>query len=230
MTYPKYSDFKRLACNNNLSSKEKVGFLARDNEELIVPNLALNMPRLNNRNLAVLDIGCGCSRPVKDIINLSKVNGHNLYILDSKEMLDNLRDGPYNKIAGRFENVTFKVKFDIIIVYSVLQSVYIESNIYNFIDSCVGLLKSEGELYLGDIPNSSKQNRFVKSSTGKKFIKINGLQSNLHNAISENRMDDSILVNILLRYRLQGFNSYLLPQDNRLPYSNVRDDILIQKL
>ena len=42
-------------------------------------------------------------------------------------------------------------------------------------------------------------------------------------------IDDSIVLQILLRYRLQGCETYLLPQNDSLPLNNTREDILIVK-
>jgi hypothetical protein len=41
------------------------------------------------------------------------------------------------------------------------------------------------------------------------------------------RMDDSVVMSILSRFRNFGYETYLLPQDNRLPFANSREDILI---
>ena len=41
------------------------------------------------------------------------------------------------------------------------------------------------------------------------------------------KIDDSILVSLLLRARGQGFDAYLLPQRPTLPMANRREDLLI---
>ena len=225
--YPDFEKFKQLAKNNNLDDTQKVGFKTRENEGLILPSITKNIPALTEHNKRILDIGCGCSKPVRDLIKLSREYSHSLFLNDSKEMLDNIDDHTCNKIYGQFEDVAVNEKYDIIIVYSVLQSVYTDANIFRFIDKAAKLLNNQGVLFLGDIPNSSKQNRFIKSPKGKEFLKQKDIKPYSHDPIKENRMDDSIIINIILRMRMNGFESYLLPQEDSLPYSNVRDDILI---
>lgn len=39
-----------------------------------------------------MDIGCGCSRPTLDLIEFARNNKHLLYLVDSKEMLSNIKD------------------------------------------------------------------------------------------------------------------------------------------
>jgi hypothetical protein len=43
------------------------------------------------------------------------------------------------------------------------------------------------------------------------------------------RIDDSIVLSILARYRNFGCETYLLPQKSGLPFANRREDILIIK-
>ena len=47
--------------------------------------------------------------------------------------------------------------------------------------------------------------------------------------IEEEKMDDAVILSIIMRAQAAGFNAYLMPQAQELPMSNRRDDILIVK-
>jgi len=91
------------------------------------------------------------------------------------------------------------------------------------------MLNPKGRLLLGDLPNISKRKRFISSDEGKKFVSNNVSDNEKVNYIVQDkeRMDDSVVMSILSRFRNFGYETYLLPQDNRLPFANRREDILI---
>jgi len=97
------------------------------------------------------------------------------------------------------------------------------------------LLNYGGKLLIGDLKNLTKRNRFFASHTGKVFHQ-NFVQSDsipVPEPINfpdfcEN-IDDGFIFGILQRYRSQGFESYLVPQEDDLPMANRREDILIIK-
>ena len=94
------------------------------------------------------------------------------------------------------------------------------------------LLNPGGQLFIGDIPNYDARERFIKSEEGKIFTRkhfpINNNNINI-NHLREERIDDTIVISILSRFRSFGYETYLLPQVNALPMGNRREDILIQK-
>jgi hypothetical protein len=101
----------------------------------------------------------------------------------------------------------------------------------NKFDSMMVLLKPSGRLLIGDIPNLSMKKRFLNSSSGKAFHEQyfgqNSYVDTDLNAISFNKMDDSVVIALILRARTAGFHAYLVPQSENLPLSNRREDILI---
>ena len=116
-------------------------------------------------------------------------------------------------------------------MYSVIQYVFLEQSLFNFIHNCLILLNSRGALIIGDIPNFSARERFLESSDGEKFTNnVLEQKENLkfHHEKSE-RIDDTIIFSILSRFRNFGCETYLLPQSINLPFSNRREDILIVK-
>lgn len=236
-----FEDFKNLAANKNLKDFEKVGFEEchrKDKEKNIFSDIVakLNINCDDGRN--IMDIGCGCSKPVKMLAKYAKKHNHTLYLVDSKQMLDNISDEKnIVKIPHKFPNGydfnLFANKMDFVIVYSVLSMIVYYENIINFIDSCVELLKSGGRLLIGDIQNLSKKKRFLSSQSGIKFHQKWSQSSEIpnikYNVLEKQMIDDSVIFLILQRYRNFGYETYLLEQSENLPLNNTREDILIVK-
>lgn len=88
-------------------------------------------------------------------------------------------------------------------------------------------------MLIGDIPNISKRKRFFSSENGISFHQnftgtsevpeVNFLQ------IEDDKIDDAVLLGLIMRVRAQGFDAYWLPQHGGLPMSNRREDILISR-
>jgi len=237
-----FDDFKKRAKNHSLSKWEKIGFpdsYRKDKEDLIFEDINSKLI-LDSKGLNILDIGCGCSDLVSRLINCSVKNKSYLYLVDSEEMLNNINKQSLNNnihlIPGYFPKVKFPHKgsyksFDRILVYSVIQYVFLEQSIFDFIHQCINLLNPSGRLLIGDIPNISARERFINSDKGEEFVK-NGSNKNLTIQLKhekQERIDDSIVLAILSRFRNFECETYLLPQNQNLPFGNRREDILIIK-
>lgn len=236
-----FEDFKKRASDCNLSKWEKIGFpdsYRKGVEHFIFQDIIAKTDLIKAK--MVLDIGCGCSELVDNIINYANENKQTLVLIDSNEMLNNI-DNKYNNnniilIPDRFPSKFIKEKllpssFDVIIVYSVIQYVFLDQSIYDFIHACIKLLKSGGRILIGDIPNFQARDRFLITEQGKNFLaKGTDISDNvaLQHENSE-RIDDSVIMSILLRFRQFGCETYLMPQSEKLPFSNRREDILIIK-
>ena len=48
-----------------------------------------------------------------------------------------------------------------------------------------------------------------------------------HAELEPGQIDDGVILGVLQRYRGFGYDSYLLPQNENLPFANRREDILI---
>jgi cyclopropane fatty-acyl-phospholipid synthase-like methyltransferase len=237
-----FHDYQKLAQDESLKTCEKVGFPAAYREgfeHLIFTDIKTKLNSLNMAHGKILDIGAGCSK-LSDLIieNAEKLN-QELILCDSEEMLKLLADKIFiKKLSGQFpSNIKdfepYKNKIDGILIYSVINIVMIENNIFNFIDSALDLLKSGGELLIGDIANISKRERFFSSEKGIKyhqeFTKSDSLPELKGLSLQKNTIDDSIVFGILQRYRNFGCETYLLPQNPKLIMYNRREDILIVK-
>lgn len=235
-----FEDFKKRALDNSLSKWEKIGFPDNYRAGEIEDQIFLDIStKLNFENCnKILDIGCGCSNLVVNLIEYSKKNQIELYLNDSMEMLKNIPEEIVSDyiflLPGMYPNeVAFATEstntFDAIIVYSVIQYVFNYQSIYQFIHECIKLLKPGGKLLIGDIPNFNCRERFFNSSESLEFK--NNKASISVNIEHENmdRLDDSVVMSILLRFRNFGCETYVLPQPKSLPFANRREDILIIK-
>ena len=233
-----FDDFKNRAKDNKLTPSEKVGFpesYRKGKEHLILEDI-LKKTNLST-NQRVLDIGCGCSDLTYLLIRYCEENEINLFLNDSHEMLSQLNFSNSKNIKlipGKFpdilDNKPFDKSFDVILIYSVIQYVFNDGNMYSFIHNCLSILNKEGLILIGDIPNISSRDRFIKSDEGKKFLKYKQEDTSVK-IIHQNheRIDDSIILSLIQRFRNFDCETYLLPQPNNLPFGNRREDIIIKK-
>lgn len=235
-----FEGFRQLAEDSSLSMYEKIGFpdsYREGYEAAIFEDILHKLPILNERNKVILDIGPGCSELPMHLINHCRENEHQLILIDSDEMLSNLPDDDFiTKIGGYYpsdaaqfiENYTGKV--DAVIVYSVIQYVFAEGNIYDFMDKTLSLLSHGGQILIGDIPNISKRKRFFSSETGiafhKDFMKTDEAPIVENNQLEFKNIDDSVMFSLMTRARMSGYDSYLLPHPSTLPMANRREDLL----
>jgi hypothetical protein len=88
-------------------------------------------------------------------------------------------------------------------------------------------------MLIGDIPNVSKRKRFFSSKSGiqchQKFTGTNELPKVEFMVIDDKKIDDGVVFGIMQRYRNFGFDTYLLPQNEKLPIATRREDLLTKK-
>lgn len=238
-----FDDFKKLAQTPGLSVYQKIGFpdsYRKDKEQLIYEDILLKLPIGQTRNKTIIDIGCGCSDLVYMNIEQCKKNEHHLILVDSDEMLNNiLEESPkVEKVSGFYPNMDllfkkYKGKVDMALAYSLIHYVFNQNNMFGFIHKTVELLKSGGMLLIGDIPNTSKRRRFLSSPSGAEFLANVPSGSELKGATDHyeaaEKIDDSVIMSILQRFRNFDCETYLLAQGPNLPMANRREDILIVK-
>ncbi len=239
----RYEDFKPLATDPSLSKYEKIGFpdsYREGKEEAIFRDIISKLKIKNQKDQLLLDIGPGCSDLPRLVHNHAVAMGCKILLVDSQEMLDLLQKNDYTtSYIGKFPDdvsellLSYQNRVDYILTYSTLLCVFYDGCIYKFIDAAVSLLKPGGCLLIGDVPNISKRKRFFSTEAGrqfhKEFMKTDEDPQVQHLQPAPGQIDDGIIMGILMRYRGFGFDAYLLPQDNLLPFSNRREDILIIK-
>ena len=238
-----FQGFRLLAKNDNISSYEKIGFpdeYRKGKERQIFQDILSKLTRIKIKHQTVLDIGPGCSEVATLLIEHCRKYSHRLILVDSNEMLDLLPVEPFivkmpayypDECPSLFEE--YKNKVDVILTYSVLHYVFDEGNLFSFLDKSLSLLSEGGQMLIGDIPNISKRKRFFASPSGvrfhQQFMKTDEIPSVCFNTLEENQIDDSVFMSIVSRSRSAGFDGYWLPQSDRLPMANRREDILITR-
>lgn len=237
-----FEKFRELALNDDLSSHEKVGFpnsYREDKEPLIFADMVKKLTSLEGQGKTILEIGPGCSRLPAMLADLCQERQHEVLFVDSTEMLALLPDGPHiKKIPGRYPQVpslfeSYTGKVDVIIAYSVIQYVFAEGNLWDFMDQSMNLLRDGGEIFFGDVPNITMRKRFFSSAAGiachQAYTGTDQLPTVVFNQLEPGQMDDTVVLSMLARARSQGFHAWVLPQSLDLPMGNRREDILIRK-
>jgi hypothetical protein len=237
-----FDDFRKMAQDASLSKYEKIDTLnsyRQGKEEPIFESIVANLPLLNERGKVVLDVGPGCSDLPLMMIELCRKQGHTLLLVDSEEMLAHLpNDGFVRKFPAYYPQCEplfqeFASKVDVLLAYSVLHYVFIEGNVWDFLDRSLELLAAGGEMLIGDVPNSSKRRRFFSSANGirfhQEFMKTKNLPEVHFNSLDRHKIDDSVILSLLSRARNQGFDAYVLPQPRDLPMASRREDLLIRR-
>jgi len=218
-----------------------------EQEKNIVPDI-VNKLKITAKDVC-LDIGCGTGNIAIPLSIVSK----KIIGIDHHKCIDKLRkriSGIKNifLISGNFLDINIKKSFDKIIVYSVLQYLSDKNELFRFIDKAIDLLKPNGKLLLGDLPNSSKEKRFFDSRTGKKYQKkwdkerqkfkkraeggdecIGDLLYGISKDSKYVAINDDLVLTILAHTRGKGFDAYVLPQPKELPFGYSREDIIIEK-
>ena len=238
-----FNDFKRMAQDKALSSYEKIGFpdsYRSGKEQAIFADIVAKLPTLQQTEVTVLEIGPGCSGPAMMMIDFCRQRNHKLILNDSEEMLAHLPDEPFiTKFSGRYPHEcgpmlqAYRGRIKTIVCYSVLHYIFGETNLFDFLDHSLSLLADGGEMLIGDIPNQSKRKRFFSSENGVRFHQAftgrNETPEVNFMSIETGKIDDSVLIGMVLRARAAGYDAFLLPQPSDLPMANRREDLLIRK-
>ncbi len=236
-----YESMRKLARNPNLSDNEKIAFgRGYRDEPAIIADILAKLPALKDTGRNIVDIGPGCGRLARLLIEHCIAQSHRLVLVDSPEMLALLPDGrDIIKIEGRYPTNSASVidavggGADAILCYGVLQVIYIDGNPFNFIDHLIELLAPGGCALLGDIPNMSKRKRFFASSAGadfhRRFMNTEDSPQVVFNRLERGKIDDAVLAAIVQRAQSAGCNAYVVPQPDGLPFANRRDDLLLRK-
>ncbi len=237
-----FDEYRKMAQDDSLTNCEKSGgpdSYREGKEGFIFQSIVTNLPQLNQTGKVVLDIGPGCSGLPQLMMNLCRERDHSLLMVDSAEMLALLpNDNFIRKFAAYYPEceflfADFTAKVDVILAYSLFHYVFVEGNIWDFLDRSLELLAEGGEMLIGDIPNISKRRRFFSSPNGVKFhqqfMNTQSLPEVRFNSLDRHQIDDSVILALLNRARNQGFDAYVLPQRPDLPMANRREDVLIRR-
>jgi hypothetical protein len=237
-----YEEFQLRARDSELSGNQKAGFpddLRVGKSQSILSDIISKMPAFGRPGASILDIGIGCSDLSHAIVTHAMELGQKLTLIDGVEVLEALPTGPnISKIEGPFPRCLRETKdigpFDSILAYSVVQYVFAESSIEQFVDEALMLLNgTDGAFLIGDIPNVSMRKRFLVSDAGRAYHSEHyaGQPSPTvrFNSPDLGQIDDATTLGLVARARNAGFQAFVLPQDPSLPMANRREDILIRR-
>lgn len=236
-----FDAFRDLALDPNLSEAEKLGAANGHREgfdDAIWSAILALLPALGTPNSSILDIGPGCGEMARRMIALAEANDHHLTMIDHAEMLDQLPvSAAVTRIAGRFPDDMPEPAsaggFDVIIAYSVLHYVIVDTNPFAFVDAAMAWLKPGGRLLIGDVPNFSRLRRFLASEAGaayhRAYMRTEDAPDVPPFAVAADRIDDGVMLGLVIRARSAGYDAFLLPQPADLPFANRREDLLIER-
>jgi 2-polyprenyl-3-methyl-5-hydroxy-6-metoxy-1,4-benzoquinol methylase len=239
----RYEDFKKLAVEEGLSVHERIGFpdaYREGKEEAILADLKSKAANLEIPERRVVDVGCGCGALAQRLIDYCSAMEDDLVVVDAAEVLAQLPDVPHmRKVAGRFPQETAPAladlpgQADVVIAYSILHYVALDSNPFDFLDRALALLAPGGELLVGDVPNLSMRRRFFSSAAGQafhqSFTRTDTDPAVVFNTLEPDRIDDSVVLGLLMRARSAGFDAFVVPQRRDLPMANRREDLLFRR-
>jgi len=237
MSLVSFNNYKKRAEESELSDTEISGrynFQLED-EKRIIPDVISKL-NLQPKD-SLLDIGCG---PGTLLIPLSNVV-EMVCGIDNEAVIQRIEKkykdkGNITTISGNFLEIeSQQLRFySKIVIYSVVHYLSSQDELFQFLLKALKLLKPGGRMLIADIPNSDKKNRFENTSYGKNEIKkwqkkvakkpVLGDVTVDQDLI---KIDDDCYLSILKFARDKGFESYLLPESENLPFGRTRDDILI---
>ena len=235
-----FEAFRALARDSSLSKYERIGFpdsYRAGFEEKIFADILRKLPRLAATGGTVVDIGSGSSDLARLLIAHCAERSHDLILIDSAEMLEHIPpSASFRAVAGQFPQCMPALsdaidRVDVVLCYSVLHYVYVDTNPFEFLDSACSLLRPGGAMLIGDIPNIAMRKRFFAGAAGiaahQAYTKSDEVPEVVFNIREPGRIDDSVVLGILSRARASGFHAFALPQASDLPMANRREDILI---
>ena len=237
-----YDAFRVRARSEALSRNQRAGFpdeYRAGRSDSILRDIGDKLPAFRAHRTRLLDIGCGCGELAEAMIKTAGQNNQSLTLIDSAEMLDQLPTVSHvRKVIGPFpaclrEQESLAGQFDAILVYSVVQYVFSEANLFRFVDTAIDLLNERGALLLGDLPNASMRKRFIVSPSGTHYHEAHYPEQPQpvvsFNEPQPGQLDDAVVLALVARSRAAGLQAFVMPQSPDLPTANRREDILIRR-
>ena len=186
-------------------------------------------------NDTVLDIGCGVgllAGPLSYIV--SSVVG-----VDHPEVVAVLRTRcpGVEGLPGDFRDLDLgRRRFTKIVMYGVVQNLSDEDAVASFIRKALDHLHPGGRLLVGDMPNVDKKQRFQSTQFGVEFERMWASRDGSASMIAEDELlpesrriefTDEVVASIFRRVRSWGYDAFILPQPEHLPWGFTREDLLI---
>lgn len=215
-------------------------------EALVVDDISEKLALMDKDML--LDIGCGVgaltellSKKVKTVVGVDHA--------DCVARLQERGLPNVEVIAGNWLDVKMERRFSKILAYDVVHYLGSPEEVVAFIVKALGLLMPRGRMLVGDIPSDDMRSRFDDSLWGNGYntawnharngledeeerLTLMGLsdeeQEQLKAMDAEGvRFGDDELLMLVANIRRNGFQAWLLPQPESLPFGVQREDLLI---
>jgi hypothetical protein len=228
-----FDDFRTLATRDGLKLHQRIDdpFDVRSSKtDAILSDIISKLPRLAGYDATVADIGPGCGPLAHALIGHCGRQRHQLWLIDSAEMLAHIPDSGYvRKIRGRFPEAFGQLgalvgQADVVTAYSMLHYVFEHDNVWEFLDRALALLAPGGTLLLGDVPSWSKRKRKAVVD-GQTFAPLDIRAGE----VWPGGLTDAVIFGLMGRAAESGFDAYLLPQPDNLPMASLRVDLLFRR-
>lgn len=232
-----FDNYTRLAGSSEATHTEVAGRYGfqKDAERQIVPDIMSKLAIRSSDSL--LEIGCGPGNLLLPLAHMvASCAG-----IDNAQALQRLASrgsaaAGIELLSGDFFGLALGARrFSKVLIYSVLQYVESAELARRFLLKALALLAPGGRLVIGDLPNVDKKARFAASSRGRAMalewqqqIATNAAHQ-LSEMPSDPRLllvDDALLANMMLCARAAGYEAYVLPQPDGLPFFCTREDML----
>lgn len=192
-----------------------------------------------NKSDDIFDIGTGDGK----IVNYLASKCKSTTTIDSEEVINKIirkKNITYLKGNIHDEGKKIKKRFNKILVYSVVQYFRDINEVITFINLCLNLLKDEGMILIGDIPNQDMDLRYrntknfekqSKNFDKKRKLYLTKLEKEFfsNNPVKTIQFSDKKLFFLLKKFNTLNYETYILPQKKELPYAVKRVDLLIKK-
>jgi len=230
-----YDKYGELATHNEHSTIQNGRYPSQAAAEKYLPEHVSKLLDIQNSD-TVLDVGCGSGNMLIPLsYSAAQVTGvdHPSVV---KALAEQLERPNMTLIGGNFHDLNFDTSFDKVIAYSVLHTLYDQTEVFDLVIKLLSVLKPNGICLLGDIPNTDRKARFMNSRRGQAFQKAwEEQQQNSDGAESLNSLkvasaltvNDGFVMELIHFIRAKGYDTSWLVQPGHLPFGNTREDIII---
>jgi SAM-dependent methyltransferase len=229
--FTKYRDLANdIKCDTQVAGRYS---FQKEDERRIAPDVFKKLDLQSSDNL--LEIGCGTGNLLIPLsFYVDKAVGIDNEIAINR-MLNRVNVNNLEGVVADFLNydIGSSVKFEKILIYSVLHCLPNRDTVYSFVDKALQLLTKNGILLLGDIPNITLKNSFLKSDSGRDFHKQWQKRTERSSAEPTEISIDSYIFNdknifeFMEYIKAKGYKVYLKAQPPNLPFGHTREDIVI---
>lgn len=215
-----------------------------ENEPFLIKDIITKLDLQPSDNL--LEVGCGPGNvliPLSFMVKSATGIDHENVI---SCLVDRFSDTRLKAVATNFLDYEPDTNetYDKILINSVITALKNADEAIEFIEKACSLLAANGRLLIGDIANIDKKKRFMETTFGKDFNaewqkRMSDTDSTEQEGEAKSILcqdsemltpDDEFIIRLIRHFRRSGWEAFILPQPNNLPFGYTREDILIVRL